>query len=171
MKETAQQYIQRMLGNVGDQQPLAVQRATAARLAKAIQGLSPAQLRKQPAPGKWSIAEILAHLADAEIAIAFRLRMIIGQSGTPLQAFDQDLWASSSNYSKHPAKQSVEDFRALRQRNLRLLKSIPKSAWENYGMHAERGKETLGHVTRMIAGHDVNHLTQVEALARQWKRR
>lgn len=171
MKETAQQYIQRILGNVGEGNPLAVQRATAAKLGKAIQGLKPAQLRKRPEPGKWSIAEILAHLADAEIAIAFRLRMVISQNGTPLQAFDQDLWAEHCGYAKHDAKQSVNDFRALRERNLRLLKSIPKSGWENYGMHAERGKETVAHITRMIAGHDLNHLRQVEGLARKWKGR
>lgn len=171
MKETVQQYIQRILGNVGEKNPLAVQRATPAKLAQAIKGLKPAQLRKRPEPGKWSIAEILAHLADAEIAIAFRLRMVISQNGAPLQAYDQDLWAEHCNYAKHDARQSANDFRALRERNLRLLKGIPKSGWENYGMHSERGKETLAHITRMIAGHDLNHLRQVEGLAKKWKGR
>lgn len=171
MKETAQQYIARILGNLGEKNALAVQRATAAKLAKAIKGLSPVQLRKRPEPGKWSIAEILAHLRDAELVVGFRLRMAIAQSGNPLQAFDQDLWAQHCNYAKENAPAALREFQILREANHRLLKGIPKSAWENYGMHAERGKETVTQMTRMIAGHDVNHLRQVEGIAKAWKRR
>jgi len=162
MKETAEQYIARILGNLGGKNALGVQRATPAKLAKAIKGLTPAQLRKRPEPSKWSIAEVLAHLRDAEIVVGFRLRMAIAQSGNPLQAFDQDLWAQHCNYAKEDARKALNEFQVLREANHRLLKSIPKPAWENFGMHAERGKETVTHMTRMIGGHDVNHLRQVE---------
>ena len=171
MKETAQEYIARMLGNVGAKNALAVQRATPAKLGKAIKGLTPAQLRKRSEDGKWSIAEIVGHLRDAEIVVGFRLRMAIAQSGNPLQGFDQDLWAQHCNYAKEDARAALREFQAIREANHRLLKRISKEAWENYGMHAERGKETVTHMTRMIAGHDINHLRQVEGLAKHWKRR
>lgn len=171
MAETAQEYIARMLGNLGSKNALAVQRATPAKLAAAIKGLSPAQMRKRPGPEKWSIAEIVGHLRDAEIVLGFRLRMAIAQSGNTLQGFDQNLWAQHGNYIKEDVKQALKEFGALREANHRLLKRISKDAWEHYGMHSERGKETVTHMTRMIAGHDVNHLRQVQDLARKLKSR
>ena len=171
MQETLQQYIQRITGYISGKQPLKVQRATPAKLAAMIKRLDKKQLRYRPAPGKWSIAEILAHLADAELVGGFRMRLILGQSGTPIQAFDQDVWAETFNYRSRDPKASLAAFTALRQNNLALLKSIPKSLWESYGMHQERGKETITHIVRMFAGHDLNHLGQIEALAKQGQKR
>ena len=94
MQETAQHYIQRILGNVEGQDAIKVQRSTAAKLKKLIRGLTTKQLKWKPEPGKWSIAEILAHLADAEIVGSWRLRLIVGASGTTVQPYDQDVWAS-----------------------------------------------------------------------------
>ncbi len=170
MKETAEQYIARILGNLGAKNAMAVQRATPAKLAKAIKGLTPAQLRKRPEPQKWSIAEIIAHLRDAEVVVGFRMRMAIAQSGNPLQAFDQDLWAQHCNYAKEDAGKALREFQSFREANHRLLKGIATETWENYGMHAERGKETVTHMTRMIGGHDVNHLRQVEQIAAMLKK-
>lgn len=171
MQETAQQYIQRILGHVEGQDALKVQKSTGQRLKKAIQGLTPKQLKTKPEPGKWSIAEVMAHLADAEIVASWRMRLIIGANGTTIQPFDQDVWASVFGYGNRDAKQSLEVFRVLRENNLAMLKSLPKEAWDNYGMHQERGKETIAHVTRMYAGHDTNHVKQVEALAAQLKKK
>jgi hypothetical protein len=169
MQETPQQYIQRILGHVEGQDAIKVQRATAPRLKKCIQGLTPKQLRWQPAPGKWSIAEILAHLADGEIVASWRMRSIIGDSGTTIQPFDQDAWVTAFQYSKRDPKQSVEVFRVLRENNLAMLKDLPHEAWDFYGMHLERGKETIAHIARMFAGHDTNHLLQVEGIVAQLK--
>lgn len=169
MPETAQQYIQRILGYVEGQDAIKVQRATAPKLKKLIQGLTPKQLKWRSAPGKWSIAEIVAHLADAEIVASWRMRSIIGDSGTTIQPFDQDAWVSAFDYSKRNAKQSVELFRVLRENNLAMLKALPREAWDFYGMHLERGKETIAHLARMFAGHDTNHLLQVEGIVAQLK--
>jgi hypothetical protein len=144
MAESAQQYIQRILGHVEGQDALKVQRATAGRLKKLIHGLTPRQLKWQPEPGKWSIVEILAHLADAEIVASWR---------------------------KRDPKQSLEVFRVLRENNLAMLKALPPDAWERHGMHLERGKETIAHLTRMFAGHDTNHLAQIEKIVAQVKKR
>jgi hypothetical protein len=169
MQETAQQYIQRILGHVDGEDMLTVQKSTPGKLKKLMKGLTPKQLKWKPEPGKWSIAEILAHLSDAEIAGSWRMRLIIGASGTPVQAFDQDAWASALQYGERDPKHSLEVFRVLRENNLAMLKSLPAADWEKFGMHAERGKETITRVTEMFAGHDINHLRQIEGIVSQLK--
>jgi len=171
MPETAQQYIQRILGHVDGQDAIKVQRSTAPKLKKLIHGLTPRQLKTPPEPGKWSIAEIVAHLADAEIVASWRMRSILGANGTTIQAFDQDAWASVFDYAKRDPTLSLEVFRVLRENNLAMLKALPSAAWDNYGMHAERGKETIAHLARLFAGHDTNHVLQVENIAVQFKKR
>jgi len=166
MQETAQQYTQRIIAHINGKDPFKVQQETPKKLQRLIKPLGKAQLTRQPEPGKWSIAQILAHLADAEIVGSFRMRLIIGSNGTPIQAFDQDAWADVFAYSRSDPKQSLETFRSLRENNLRMLKALPKELWENYGMHSERGKETITHMVRMFAGHDLNHLAQIEKIAR-----
>jgi len=164
MSETAQQYIQRMIGYTEGKQPLAVQAGTAKKLERLIKGVPTGKLRKRPAPDKWSVGEILAHLAEAEIVGGFRMRLILGAPGTPIAAFDQDAWVISGHYAKRDPRKSVEQFRVVREANLALLKSLTPDQWKHYGMHAERGQETIKHIVRMYAGHDLNHLRQIEAI-------
>jgi len=164
MKETPQQYTQRITANVEGKQPLAVQAATARRLERLVKGASSGKLRKRPAPGKWSVAEILAHLADTELVAGFRMRLILGAPGAPIAAFDQDAWVTSGHYEKRDPRKSIEQFRVLREANLALLKSLTPEQWKHYGMHSERGQETIEHIVRMFAGHDVNHLQQIEEM-------
>ena len=166
MQETPQQYTQRMLNHSRGKEPLRLQQATARKLTALTKGLSKKKLTRRPGPGKWSIAEILAHLADAELVVGFRLRLMLASNGTPIQAFDQDAWAETFNYSRRDPKISLETFSTLRKNNLRLLNSVPRRLWENYGQHSERGKETVEHLMRMMAGHDLNHLLQVEKIAK-----
>jgi hypothetical protein len=164
MKETPQEYTQRILGNVGGQDPLKVQAGTAKKLERLLRGVPASRLRKRPAPEKWSVGEILAHLADSEIVIGWRLRQILGAPGTPIQAFDQDSWVAAGHYEKRDPRKSAEQFRVLREANLSLLKSLAPEQWKHHGMHAERGLETIEHIVRMMAGHDVNHTKQVEGI-------
>jgi hypothetical protein len=164
MNETAQQYTQRVVGYSEGKQPLAVQAATAKKLERLIKGVPTAKLRKRPAPGKWSVSEILAHLADAEIVGGFRMRLILGAPGTPIAAFDQDSWVTSGHYEKRDPRKSVEQFRVLREGNLALLKSLKPEQWKHHGMHAERGQESIEHIVRMFAGHDINHIRQIEQI-------
>jgi uncharacterized damage-inducible protein DinB len=167
MSETPQQYTERILSFVSGKEPLEVQRETAHTLAKLIKSLSEKQLSRRPEPCKWSITEILAHLADAEVVVSWRLRLMIGQNGALIQGYDQAVWAQILDYARHDPTVSLETFRVLRGNNLHLLKALPKNLWENYGMHSERGKETIVHTVRMHAGHDLNHLAQVEKIAKQ----
>jgi hypothetical protein len=164
MQETPEQYIQRMLGLLQGQDPMKIQAATAKKLGRLIGGASPAKLRKRPAPGKWSAAEIITHLADCEIVVSWRMRQILGAPGTPIQAFDQDTWAAACHYEKRDARKSLEQFQAAREANLALLKSLTPEQWKHHGMHAERGVETIDLIVREMAGHDVNHTKQVERI-------
>ena len=164
MSETAQQYTQRILANAQGQDPLKVQSATSKKLARLIQGVPTAKLRKRPAPDKWSVAEILAHLADVEIAIGWRMRFILGAPGTPVQAYDQNAWAIAGHYEKRDPRKSIEQHRVVREANIALLKSLSPEQWKHYGQHAERGQESIEHIVRMIAGHDINHIRQIERI-------
>jgi hypothetical protein len=164
MKETPQQYTQRIISHAEGKRSLTVQAATPKKLERAIKGVPTAKLRKRPAPDKWSVNEILAHLAETEIVGGFRLRLILGAPGTPVPAFDQDAWVISGHYNKRDPRKSLEQFRMLREANLALLKSLTPEQWKHYGMHAERGQETIEHIARLYAGHDINHLLQIEAI-------
>jgi len=164
MRETPQQYTQRILESVEHKQPLAVQAATARKLERLIKGVSTARLRERPAPGKWSVNEIIAHLADGEIVGAFRMRFILGSPGSPVVAYDQDRWVTTGHYDKRDPRKSAEQFRVLREGNLALLKSLEPEQWKHYGVHSERGQESIEHIVRMFAGHDINHLQQIEEI-------
>ena len=164
MPETPQEYILRILGNLKGQKPLAIQAATPKKLGRLIARASATKLRKKPAPGKWSAAEILAHLADCEIVVGWRMRQILGAPGTPIQAFDQDAWAAAGHYEKRDARKSLEQFRVAREGNLALLKSLTAEQWKLHGIHSERGVETIAHITQMMAGHDLNHTAQFERI-------
>jgi hypothetical protein len=164
MKETPQEYTARILANVSGQDPLKVEAATAKKLDRLIKGVPASRLRRRPAPDKWSVAEILAHLLDCEIVTGWRMRQILGAPGTPIQAFDQDAWSISGHYEKRDPRKALEVFRVLREANLALLKSLTPEQWKHHGMHAERGKETIEHIVRMFAGHDLNHTKQIERI-------
>jgi DinB family protein len=162
MKETAQEYIRRINSHVEGKQPLQVQAATANKIERLMKGATPSKLRKRPVPDKWSVNEILAHMAETEIVGGFRMRMILGAPGTPIPAFDQDAWVVSGHYEKRDPRKSLEQFRVLREANLALLKSLKPDQWKHYGIHSERGQETIEQVTKMFAGHDLNHIAQIE---------
>jgi hypothetical protein len=164
VKETPQQYTARIVGYMEGKQTLAVQAATPKKLERLIKGVPTAKLRKRRAPDQWSVNEILAHLAEAEIVGAFRMRLILGAPGTPITPFDQDSWVISGHYSKRDPRKSLEQFRAVREANLILLKSLTPQQWKHHGVHAERGVETIEHIAHMFAGHDINHTRQIEQI-------
>jgi len=164
MKETPQEYIQRMLSNLAGQDAVKVQAATANKLERLVKSAPASKLRKRPAPDQWSVVEILAHLADAEIVVGWRLRSILGAPGTTIQAFDQDAWVTAGHYAKRDPRKCLQEFRGIREMNLRLLKSLAPEQWKHHGMHSERGQEPIEHIVRLMAGHDLNHLRQIERI-------
>lgn len=167
MSETPQQYTHRILSHMDGKKPTSIQAATAKKIAKLIKGVPASKLRKRPAPEKWSVSEIIAHLSETEIVGGFRMRLILGAPGTPVPAFDQDAWVKSGHYEKRDARKSLELFRTVREANLALLKSLTPDQWKHYGMHSERGQETIEHIVKLYAGHDLNHLKQIEGILRR----
>ena len=167
MKETPQEYTARILAYQEGQEPLKIQRMTAKKIERLIKGVPKKKLMTRPEPTKWSVAEIIAHLADTELVGGFRMRLMLGENGVAIQAFDQDVWAENFEYRKRDPQKSLGAFRALRENNLALIKSIPKAMWDNYGMHSERGKESVTRVVHMFAGHDLNHLGQIERILKR----
>jgi hypothetical protein len=164
MQETADQYRQRILGYVNDRDPIKMQAAAPAKLAKLLKGISPARARKRPVPGKWSIVEIVAHLADAELVGGYRIRAILGAPGCQVIGFDQDVWVTALHYDKRNLGKSLAQYRALRDANLALLKTLTPEQLKHHGVHNERGAETIDTIVRMFAGHDLNHFQQIERI-------
>ncbi|HEV7839179.1 MAG TPA: DinB family protein [Gemmatimonadaceae bacterium] len=161
---TMEEYTQRILSYQAGQNPLDLQAAMPAKLAALVDGIPHNVLTRRPAPEKWSIAEIVAHLADDELVGAYRIRMILGAPGTPMQAFDQDVWAVLGKYGARDTQLSLAQFRMLREMNLALFESLNAAQWQQYGVHAERGIETIADIAAYYAGHDLNHLQQIKAI-------
>jgi uncharacterized damage-inducible protein DinB len=167
MQETVEQYRKRMLSHLEGRDPLKLQAAAPAKLAKLLKGLSPAKARKRPAPGKWSIAEIVAHIADTELVGGYRIRAILGEPGTAIMGYDQDTWVTALHYDKRDLRKSFEQYRGLREANLALLRTLTPEQWKHRGMHNERGEESVETIVLMFAGHDINHLGQIERILGQ----
>ena len=164
MAETAAQYVARILSNVEGQDALAVLASTPERLEALLRTTTREDWARRPAPGRWSAGEVLAHLADCEVVAGWRVRSILATDGVALQPFDQDAWSRAFKYEEVDVGEALATFTAGRASLLSLLARVDPARLEHHGMHAERGKETVAHLIRLYAGHDVNHLKQIEAL-------
>lgn len=147
-----------------DGRPLeAILSATSHEIANKLQMIGPEKSSEPLAPGKWSPAEIVCHLADCEIAFAFRLRQTLAEDHHVLQPFDQEKWAAP--YPGVSAKDALAAFTALRTWNLKLIaKMLPGSASKPV-THPERGSMTFQTIVETMAGHDLNHLAQLKRMA------
>ena len=161
------QYQARLKAYTEGRDPLAMQSETPRILAELIAGVPETKLRQRPVPGKWSIAEIIAHLAEDEIATSWRYRQMIENSGCTLPGFDQDEWARLGAYASWNSAEALQLFRLLREANLRMLGRLTGDEWNRCGLHEERGRITVRDLARHMAGHDVNHLNQVQAISGQ----
>jgi uncharacterized damage-inducible protein DinB len=155
---------QRYIDALGGEDPIDSMKKAPARLAKLVDGLSEKQLTRKPAPGKWSIKEIVAHLADGEAVLGFRYRFVAGQDKPVIQGYDQDAFVEKLGVEKVKTKELLEDFDRLRKANVNLLKRLPKEALDRFGIHSERGEESIRKMITMYAGHDRIHFQQVETI-------
>jgi len=171
MAETFEEYRTRVLGYLGGRDPMRVLQSTPARLERRIGGASRRTLGRRPAVGKWLVVEILAHLADAELAMGWRFRNMLATPGVTLQWWDEQLWSEKCNYAQSDPRRSLAVFRALRESNLALLRPVSREMWRScYGVHEKRGRQTVEEFVVMEAAHDLNHLVQIERLT-EGKRR
>lgn len=122
------------------------------------------------APGKWSIRQVVAHLADAELVGAHRFRQVIAEDTPTLMAFDQNAWAHNLDYARRKPKQSLETFRRLRAENYDLLKGLPESAFDRTGNHSQNGIVTLRQMLDGFAGHAESHARQLQEIREEYKK-
>lgn len=149
---------------MGEQDPLAVIGATPGRLGALFGKLGTAGAERTPAPGKWSARQILCHLADCEVAFAFRLRQTMAEARHVIQPFDQDAWAAVYGSAALDVASALETYSALRKWNIKFIGSVPEGAMSKTVNHPERGDMTFGVVVETMAGHDLNHLRQIERI-------
>jgi hypothetical protein len=157
-------YEDRLKAYTEGKDPLTMQADAPRILAELIEGVPEQTLRRRPLPDKWSVGEIIAHLAEDEVASSWRYRQIIENNGCALAAFDQDEWARLGNYASWELEDSLQLFRLLREANLRLFRQLTADEWNRFGFHAERGKISVRDLVRHMAGHDMNHLDQIRAI-------
>lgn len=162
--DAAAGYIRAVLDMLGDRDPRAVLAATVDELRALSRGVQPGALRQPEAPGRWSVVEVLAHLADSELVWAFRLRMVLGQERPSLAGYDQDAWADRFAYSDVEPQVSIDRLDVVRDWNLALLDAMPDDDLDRVGIHAERGVESVRHMMRLYAGHDLVHLAQIRRI-------
>ena len=162
--EQAQAYTSAILGLLGARPALDVLEGTPEALRRAINGLSERQLSAPEAPGKWSIRHVLRHLADSEIVWSYRLRMVLAHDRPQLTGYDQDAWADRLGYADSDAPEALDSFAVLRRANLVLLRRASLEDMKRVGVHTERGEESVEHMVRLYAGHDLLHLRQIERI-------
>ena len=162
--ETHLQYKARIQGLMTGKDPVTVQRATPSKLAALVSGVPAEKLSKRPLPDKWSVTEILAHLSEAEITAFWRYRQMLEHDGCPLPPYAEGLWAKLGGYAQRDPQESLQLFRLLRQANLQMFDKLRPDEWQRHGMHAERGEMTVKELALQIAGHDINHIAQIEGI-------
>src|SRR4029077_6278783 len=129
-----------------------------------VRGLDDARLRRPEKPGKWSVLEVLQHLADTDLVYGYRLRMILTNDTPPIPGYDQDVWAREFHYRELPLAEPLAKLAALRAANLRLYRSLGPDQRKRAGLHSERGPESVEHILRMVGAHDLVHRRQIERI-------
>jgi hypothetical protein len=157
-------YVAGLLDLLGDQDPVGVLRGTPAAIRQFLDTVPAEVVGRAEAPGKWSIREVVQHLADSDLVGGFRLRMILAHDRPPLVGYDQDLWASRLGYQHVDVRDAFELFAALRAANVRIWERLTAEELMRVGLHAERGEESLEHLRRLYAAHDLLHLRQLERI-------
>jgi hypothetical protein len=151
--------------HLGDRDALEVIAATPRQLASLVDALAPESAERPPAPDKWSVREVLCHLADSEIVLAFRLRQTLAEDHHVIQPFDQDLWAR--NYGTYSIDEALAVFTAVRQWNIALIRRVIPQALSRTVTHPERGQMTFQTLIETMAGHSLGHLRQIERIVAQ----
>jgi hypothetical protein len=159
--EQSSAYVRSILELLGDRDPLAVMSQLAQELKKSIGRLPADALRQPEAPGKWSMHDVVAHLADSEVVFGWRLRMVIAQDRPTITGFDQDAWSARVCGAYPDSRSAIQQIAVLREGHLALLRSLSDEQWERVGMHAERGPESVRRMAQLYAGHDLVHLRQL----------
>ena len=157
-------YVNSLFQAHGSREPLEVLAETSEALRQAVAGLTPLQDATPERPGKWSVRQVVQHLADSELVGGFRFRMVLAHDAPELPGYDQDLWAERLRYQDADLETALADFAALRNLNLRVLRRATPDDLRRVMRHSERGDESLSRMLSMYAGHDLRHLAQIRRI-------
>jgi uncharacterized damage-inducible protein DinB len=157
-------YVNETLALLGDREPLTVLAETPGWLARRLGGVARAELQRPEAPGKWSLIQVVSHMADAEIAFGWRTRIVLTQESPAMHGFDQERWLARFDYTAADMAEALAAFSAQRQWNLRIWRTVTPDDLQRIGVHGERGPETLDTLLRLVAGHDLRHRRQIDRL-------
>lgn len=158
-------YIAHVLALVEDADPIEVLQATPVRIEHFLEAATPNVLGRSYAHGKWSAATILAHLADVELGLGYRLRQGLAEPEYVAEPFDQDAWVRRSR--RLDPSLAVETLRALRQWHLGILATFDLDDWLRPIVYPYEGVDSIDMLVRFWAGHDLNHLEQLETIAEE----
>jgi hypothetical protein len=155
-------YVRALLDLLGDRNPLEIAAQLLPWLERRTAGLDDAMLRRPEAPGKWSAIEVIQHLADSEVVLAWRTRQILTSDTPEIQGYDQDAWARTLGYATMPLDVTLAQLRGIRTANLRLWRSLTPGERARVGLHTERGPESLDLLIRLMGAHDLVHRRQID---------
>lgn len=143
--------------------------AGAEKLSMAVRGLAEEDLTAKPTDpkaGKWSIQELLAHLADSEGVFADRIKRVIAENNPQLMAFDENLWAENLAYEHRSSSDSLLLLTGIRHEIAAILGHLPANAWQRAGTHSAAGKMTLIQIVEKANTHLDHHLEFIHAKRR-----
>lgn len=149
---------------VGDRDPVAIIATTPQELTMLLDGVPLESLARPEAPGRWSVADVCAHLADCEVLYGWRVRQVLTRDVPPIEAIDQDGWTARVRAADVPVSTSLVALAAMRAIHVPLLRTLTPDDLARTGVHGERGPETLASMVRLWAGHDLFHLAQVRRI-------
>jgi len=150
--------------DLGDMDVMAALREGPARIKAIADGLTPAQMAASYAPGKWTAAQLLVHLAQCEFVFGSRVRMALTQDGYTVQPFDQDAWLRRE--AGTDGQVAFWAYYAMRHLNLQLFAALSPEERRRAFTHPERGPMIVEWVLESLAGHERHHLPQLETIVK-----
>jgi uncharacterized damage-inducible protein DinB len=157
-------YVRALLDLLGRRDPIEVLGELLPWLFERIRGLHDSTLRRPEAPGKWSVIEVIQHLADSDLVFSYRLKMMLTEDKPLLQGYDQDRWAGQLHYRDVPLELALDQLRIMRTVNLHALRRLSPSQLERVGLHSERGPESAGFLLQLMGAHDLVHRRQIDRI-------
>ena len=163
-KQHADAYTAAIIGALGARDPFEVLREMPGEIQKVLSGVPRDRILRPEKPGKWSMGQVVQHLSDSDAVVGFRFRMILAHDRPDLAGYDQDQFVARLHENDTDIDAAFAEFEATRRATLRLLERTKPGDFKRVGVHAERGEESVEHLLRMHAGHDVVHLRQLRRI-------
>ena len=139
-------------------------------LTDALKRFPEAMWNFRPAPDRWTIHEIVVHIADSEANSYVRGRRLIAEPGSAVLGYDEMQWAAGLDYESQSAADALELFKWLRRTSYHLIKDLPEPVWAHTINHSESGSMSMDRWLDIYAGHIPDHVGQMQAVYDDWDR-